>query len=40
MHRLLLQKAYIQMTLPKNNIINNNEKENDNNNFHNIDDNE
>ena len=40
MHRLLLQKAYIQMTLPKNNIINNNENENDNNNFHNIDDNE
>ena len=36
MHRLLLQKAYIQMTLPKNNIINNNENENDNNNFHNI----
>ena len=34
MHRLLLQKAYIQMTLSKNN--NNNENENNNN----IEDNE
>ena len=36
MHRLLLQKAYIQMTLPKKNDNNN---DNDNNN-NNIEDNE